>query len=63
MSPFGKRIVQIGKDAAREAIARHKAAGNPIYYGEKGKLIKELADGTRYLVEASLDGIKTIREL
>lgn len=63
LSSFGKRIVQIGKQAAREAIAKHKAMGNPIYYKEKGKLIKELADGTRYLVKASIDGIEIIRKL
>ncbi len=63
LSPFGQRIVQIGQKAALEAIARHKALGNPIYYKEKGTLIKELPDGTRLVVEASADGIQTIRKL
>ena len=63
LSPFGQRIVEIGKQAAREAIAKHKAAGNPIFYKEKGKLIKELAAGTRYLVKVTVDGIETIHKL
>ena len=63
LSPFGKRILKSAKKAALEAIAQHKAVGNPIYYKEKGVLIKELADGTKYLVRASQDGIETIRKL
>jgi len=63
LSPLGQRIVEIGQNAALQAIARHKALGNPIYYKEKDRLIKELADGTRYLVKASIDGIQTIRKL
>ena len=63
LSAFGNRILQSAQKAALNAIARHKAAGNPIYYKEKGILIKELPDGTKYLVKASQDGIKTIRKL
>lgn len=63
LSSFGNRILKSAQKAALHAIAQHKAAGNPIYYKEKGVLIKELSDGTKYLVEASQDGIKTIRKL
>jgi len=41
LTPFGQKIEQIGKQAVSQAIAKHKAAGNPIYYKEKGRLIKE----------------------
>lgn len=63
LSPFGQRIVQIGQKAALGAILKHKALGNPIYYKKEGKLIKELTDGTQFVVETSVDGIQTIRTL
>ena len=63
LSPLGKKIEQLGKRAVNEAITLHKATGNPIYYKEEGKLIKELVDGTRYLVRASQNGIETIKQL
>lgn len=63
LSPFGAKILQSAQKAALEAIAQHKAVGNPIYYKEKGSLIKELSDGPKYLVKASQDGIETIRKL
>ena len=63
LSPLGKKIVQGAQKAALEAIAQHKKVGNPIYYKERGSLIKELADGTQYLVKASERGIETIRKL
>ena len=63
LSLFGKRIEQIGQQAVSQAIAQHKTAGNPIYYKEKGRLIKELPDGTCYLVKASINGITVIRKL
>ncbi len=61
LSVLGKQIVLSAQQAGLEAIAAHKAVGNPIYYKEKGMLIKELADGTRYLVKASKNGITIIR--
>jgi len=63
LSPIGHRIVQIGQRAVHNAISKHKAMGNPIYFKEKGLLIKELADGTRFIVKASLDGITTVRKI
>jgi len=63
LSPLGKKIEQLGKTAVEDAIAHHKATGNPIYYKENGILIKELVDGTRYLVRASKSGIETIRRI
>ena len=63
LSPFGMKILKSAQKAALEAIAQHKAVGNPIYYKEKGCLIKELPDGTKYLVKASQDGIQTIRKI
>lgn len=63
LSPLGQKIVQSAQKAASEAIAGHKAVGNAIYYKERGQLIKELANGTRYFVKASKSGIETIRKL
>lgn len=63
LSPIGHRIVQIGQRAAHNAIVNHKVMGNPIYFKEKGLLIKELADGTRFIVKASIDGVKTVRKI
>ena len=62
LSPLSRKIEKMAKKAASEVIAKHKAIGNPIYYKEKEKLIKELADGTRYLVKVTVDGIKTIQK-
>ena len=61
-SPFARYAEKIGKEAVRKAIAEHKAAGNPIYYSnEKGQMIKELADGKKYLVKISIiDGSEKI---
>lgn len=63
LSSFGNSILKSAQKAALESIAQHKAAGNPIYFKEKGMLIKELADGTQYLVRVSKNGIETIRKL
>ncbi|HUX78813.1 MAG TPA: hypothetical protein VMW10_03570 [Alphaproteobacteria bacterium] len=62
LSPLSRKLEKMANRTASEAIAKHKAIENPIYYKEKGKLIKELADGTRYLVKVTIDGIKTIEK-
>ena len=60
-SPFSRYAEKIGKEAVRKAIAEHKAAGNPIYYSDKtGQMIKEFADGKKYLVKINLDGTQKV---
>ncbi len=63
LSPFGQRIVRNGRKAAKAAISKHKAMGNPIYYVEKEILVKELADGTRYAVKVSKAEIHHLYQL
>ena len=62
-SPFALKVVESAQKAGLEAIAHHKAIGNPIYYKKNGQLIKEMADGTQYLVKVSKNGIETIGKL
>jgi len=61
-TPFGRLAEKIGKEAVRKAIAEHKANGNPIYYSNvKGQMIKEMADGRKFIIKVSLvDGSETI---
>lgn len=61
--PLSKKIERSSKKAAKKAIADHKKHGNPIYFKEKGILIKEMPDGTRYHVRADSGGIKVIKKL
>jgi hypothetical protein len=42
------RIQESAREQARKEIALTKAMGNPIYYSENGKLIRENADGRRF---------------
>jgi hypothetical protein len=60
---FAVRIEAGGRAAVAEAIADHKAAGNPIYYGSDERphaLVKELPDGRRFLVEVTTDGTELV---
>ena len=60
---FAVRIEAGGRAAVADAIADHKAAGNPIYYRADEApyvLVKELADGRRFLVEVGEDGSVTV---
>lgn len=60
---FAFHLERAGREAVAEAIAAHKAAGNPIYFGDpadSGILVKELADGRRFRVDIADDGRETI---
>lgn len=60
-SPLGLLAEKIGKEAVRNAKAEHKANGNPIYYSnDNGQMIKEFADGRKFLVNINLDGTQKL---
>jgi hypothetical protein len=54
------RIQESAREQVRKEIALTKAMGNPIYYSENGKLIRENADGRRFYCEALPDGTDQI---
>ncbi len=56
------RIQESAREQVRKEIAFTKAMGNPIYYSENGKLIRENADGRRFYCEALPDGRDQILE-
>lgn len=61
LEAFGARIERIGRAAVAAEIAAHKAAGNPIYYGDPAEpdddiLIKEFPDGSRQRIRVCEDG-------
>ncbi len=61
---FALSVEQAGQEAVAEAIADHKAAGNPIYFRDPGSpdvLIKEMPDGRRFHVEMAEDGTEIVR--
>jgi len=56
---FTRKFEQLFREGVKEEIESHKAAGNPIYYGDvkqEGMLIKEMPDGTRYSIKIGANG-------
>ena len=59
-----KEMARLAQEGVKKEIARHKAAGNPIFYSRNGVLIKELADGRCFEYRLQEDGTEEIiREL
>ncbi|GEM_PF-3071888 len=56
---FTQKFEELFREGVREEIEGHRAAGNPIYFGDanqEGKLIKEMPDGRRYSVKIDASG-------
>ena len=62
-SSFGKMAEKLGREAVIQAIADHKKAGHPIYFSnDKDQMIKELPDGSQFVIKVALDGTETIEK-
>ena len=51
------------EEGGQQAIADHKAAGNPIYFRDPsadGVLVKEMPDGRRFHIAFNGDGTETV---
>jgi hypothetical protein len=58
---FGERVEYIGEKAATTAVRKHKQDGRPIHFtDERGRLVKELPDGMRYLVRVKPNGDEVV---
>jgi hypothetical protein len=53
-------IAELARKAAQQDIDKLKAMGQPIYYEENGKLIREEADGRKVEYRLLLDGSEEI---
>ena len=59
-----KKTTQLAREEVKKEIAKHKAAGNPIFYSRNSILVMELADGRCYEYRRQEDGTREIiREL
>jgi len=58
---FGERIEFIGEKAVTTAIRKHKQQGRPIHFTDsRGRLVKEVTDGTRYQVRVEPNGKEVV---
>jgi len=58
---FGERIEFIGEKAVTTAIRKHKQQGRPIHFTDsRGRLVKEVPDGTRYQVRVEPNGKEVV---
>ena len=58
---FGERIEFVGEKAVTTAIRAHKREGRAIHFtDERGRLIKEMPDGTRYEVRVEPNGSEVV---
>ena len=57
---FGKIAERLGRQAIADAIAGHKAAGNPVYFSAGGRIIKELPDGRQFELRLTGNGREQI---
>ena len=54
---FGERVEYISEKAVTTAVRKHKQEGRPIHFtDQRGRLIKEMPDGTRYEVRVEPNG-------
>lgn len=44
-SQWGKELERLAQEGVKQEIAKHKAAGHPIFYSKNGVFIMELPDG------------------
>ncbi|HLI78743.1 MAG TPA: hypothetical protein VKV03_02105 [Candidatus Binataceae bacterium] len=60
-SDFGERIEFIGEKAVTTAVRKHKQEGRPIHFTDsRGRLVKEMPDGTRYEVRVEPNGNEVV---
>jgi hypothetical protein len=60
-SDFGERIEYIGEKAVTTAVRKHKQEGRPIHFTDsRGRLVKEMPDGTRYEVRVEPTGNEVV---
>jgi hypothetical protein len=58
---FGERIEFVGEKAVTTAIRKHKQEGRPIHFTDpRGRLVKEMPDGTRYEVRVEPNGDEVV---
>jgi hypothetical protein len=58
---FGERVEYIGEKAVTTAVRKHKQEGRPIHFtDERGRLIKEMPDDTRYEVCMEPNGSEVV---
>lgn len=59
-SGWVKEMARLAQEEVKKEIAKHKAAGNPIFYSRNGILVKELADGRCFEFRLREDGTEEI---
>lgn len=57
---WGNKLERLAQEGVRKEIAKHKAAGNPIFYSRKGVLIMELPDSRCFEYRLLEDGTQEI---
>lgn len=63
-SVWVKETARLAQEEVKKEIAKHKAAGNPVFYSRNGVLVMELADGRCFEYRRQKDGTREIiREL